>query len=139
VESKDIQCLLLIPSGLEFQSIRVIVSSTLRDIGVNPITLEESIGYGTVIVETVYRVIERADLIIADITSSNPNIMYELGFAHALKKPVLPLVKTGEGHVPTDLRGYLYVVYDPGKLNALRSIIASWVQRNSQALGGKIL
>ena len=33
--------------------------------------------------------IHTADLIVADLTGLNPNVMYELGIAHGLDKPVI--------------------------------------------------
>lgn len=54
--------------------------------------------------------ISRARLIIADMTTSNPNVFYELGYAHALHKPVLLITKDRHA-VPFDLRGINNVEY----------------------------
>ncbi|NJD78925.1 MAG: hypothetical protein FIB08_17835 [Candidatus Methanoperedens sp.] len=67
-----------------------LVVDSLQDIGFEPVPLEKK-EFGTPFVEYVQIAIERADIIIADLTGSNPNVMYEVGFAHALKKPVLLL------------------------------------------------
>jgi nucleoside 2-deoxyribosyltransferase len=40
-------------------------------------------------VEQVYRHLESADVVIADITHLTSNVMYELGFAHGAKRPVI--------------------------------------------------
>ncbi|HNL05722.1 MAG TPA: hypothetical protein PKK18_12800 [Chitinophagales bacterium] len=42
-----------------------------------------------IIIETIYRQIEQAELIIAEITHNNKNVFYELGYASALKKEIL--------------------------------------------------
>lgn len=47
----------------------------------------------------------RADLIIADLTGLNPNVMYELGLAHGLQKPTVILTQD-IGELPFDLRAY---------------------------------
>ncbi len=73
--------------------------------------------------------IERADFIIADLTGSNPNVMYEIGFAHALRKPILFIVQKGVKHVPSDISGNLYFVYDPSKPEELHHIIRTWISR----------
>ncbi|WP_447970427.1 hypothetical protein [Nitrospira sp. M1] len=52
-----------------------------------------------------------ADIIVADLTDSNPNVYYELGLAHALKKPVV-LLTQDIGSIPFDLRPYRIIEYD---------------------------
>ena len=54
--------------------------------------------------------IEKGDLIVADLTSTNPNVFYELGLAHAFRKRVILLTQSIE-EVPFDLQGYRLVVY----------------------------
>ena len=41
----------------------------------------------------------------------NPNVFYELGLAHALKKPVV-LISSNEGDVPFDLKHIRVIYYD---------------------------
>ena len=43
------------------------------------------------ITEQIYDAIQTADALVADISDRNPNVMYELGFAHAQKKEVIVL------------------------------------------------
>jgi hypothetical protein len=50
---------------------------------------------------------------VAEITTHNPNVFYELGYAHALRKPALLLVRRQEGEtMPFDIRGYRAIFYD---------------------------
>lgn len=44
-----------------------------------------------IIIETIYKQIEQAEIIIAEITHSNKNVFYELGYSYALKKEILML------------------------------------------------
>ena len=65
--------------------------------------------------------IKSADLIVADLSGNNPNVIYELGFAHALHKPTI-LIKEKEQdelRIPFDLRGSLYIPYDVNNLTRL--------------------
>lgn len=73
--------------------------------------------------------IKSADFIIADLTGNDPNVMYELGFAHALRKPVLHIVSIKQTQIPNDLAGYIYITYDPSNFEELRSKIHNWVNR----------
>ena len=43
------------------------------------------------IIHDITRNIEEASIIIADITPDNPNVYYEVGYAHGLKKPTILL------------------------------------------------
>ena len=54
--------------------------------------------------------IDKSELIIADLTNGNPNVFYELGLAHALRKPVILLTQDIEG-VPFDLKSYRLLEY----------------------------
>lgn len=60
--------------------------------------------------------IKRADLVIADITGSNANVMYELGFAHALEKTVV-LLNQSVHNSPFDVKDFRQITYDRTKLS----------------------
>jgi len=62
------------------------------------------------ILERIYGEIERADIVVAEMTGRNPNVFYETGYAHGLSKPVILLTKTADD-IPFDLRHYPHVVY----------------------------
>lgn len=47
------------------------------------------------ITETILSAINRARFIIADLTEERPNCYYEVGYGHAIGKPVMILAKTG--------------------------------------------
>jgi predicted nucleotide-binding protein len=64
--------------------------------------------------------IAAADLVVADLSRQNPNVYYELGFAHGLRKPTI-IVTSNEAaaNVPSDLEGFLYLAYDRSNLTSL--------------------
>jgi len=63
------------------------------------------------IVGIVLEQIGRSSLIVADLTDANPNVFYELGYAHALGKNTILIVQ--EGHsVPFDTRHIQYLKYN---------------------------
>lgn len=63
------------------------------------------------ITEQLYGEIENSDLIICDITNSDPDVMYELGYAHALRKPVVLISQRSE-HMPFDVRSVQTLFYE---------------------------
>ena len=62
------------------------------------------------ILRDIIEAIDQSDLVIAELTGNNPNVLYELGLAHALKKPVIHLTQALDG-VPFDLRSYRIIEY----------------------------
>lgn len=63
------------------------------------------------IMDQVWRGISSAKVLVAELTSRNPNVFYELGIAHALRKPVV-LVSAKEEDVPFDLQHIRVIYYD---------------------------
>ena len=63
------------------------------------------------IMQKVMEEIARSRLIIADITGDNPNVMYEVGLAHAKKRPVLFLTQDPPEQAPIDLRHFDLITY----------------------------
>ena len=70
------------------------------------------------ILERIYGEIERADLIVAEMSDRNPNVFYEIGYAHGLAKPVILLTRTADD-IPFDLRHYPHVVHE-GRIGVLK-------------------
>lgn len=65
-----------------------------------------------VILQDIRRGIVEADVIIAEITPANPNVFYELGYAHALDKPTILLANRHTEKLPFDISGYRVIFYD---------------------------
>lgn len=63
------------------------------------------------ILERIYRQIEAADVIIADMTGQNPNVFYEVGYAHARGKLCI-LLTSDAADIPFDLKHRPHIVYN---------------------------
>lgn len=50
--------------------------------------------------------IYNADVILADLSGLNPNVMYELGIAHSLNKKTIVITRDDLGTLPFDLKQY---------------------------------
>lgn len=59
--------------------------------------------------------IQSADLIIGDVTHSNPNVFYELGIARANRKPIVFMIQEEPEQAPVDLRQFEFIRYDLSK------------------------
>lgn len=63
------------------------------------------------IMDQVWSGINTAKVLVAELTTRNPNVFYELGLAHAMNKPVV-LVSAKEEDVPFDLQHIRVIYYD---------------------------
>ena len=70
--------------------------------GLRPVRADAEIFATGKIMDQVWSGINSVKVLVAELTSRNPNVFYELGLAHALKKPVV-LVSAREEDVPFDL------------------------------------
>lgn len=88
------------------------------------------------ILQRLYNQIAKADLIVADTTGRNVNVLYEVGYAHALRKDVI-LVTRGSGDVVFDPTHHPHIVYDrPVDLRnelerKVRNVLETMEQRTS--------
>jgi hypothetical protein len=62
------------------------------------------------IMQDVWKHINMARIIIADLTGRNPNVFYEVGVAHALAKRVI-LLTQDENDVPFDIKHIRHITY----------------------------
>ena len=63
------------------------------------------------IMSQVIQHIDESDLVVVDLTGSNPNVFYELSLAHSLDKPVLLLTQDDAGDLPFDIGAYRVYEY----------------------------
>lgn len=87
------ECFVLMPFAPAFKSIwETIIRATVVQHGDNCSRADDVFAPGA-IVDDVLKSILKADYLVADLTGRNPNVYYELGFAHALKKPVILITR----------------------------------------------
>lgn len=127
----QLTCLILGPAGDEgAEKIRKLLREVLEQQGARHVNIYDHMIPGASITETILSEIQTADLVIADLTGSNPNVLYELGVAYALNKRIMPIVSREQDRVPVALGGILYYVYDPNLSNyELKDILSSWIAR----------
>jgi hypothetical protein len=89
------------------------------------------------ILQKVYGEIRNADLIIGEMTGRNPNVFYEVGYAHGMGKPVILLTRTSDD-IPFDLRQYPHIVYG-GSITDLKKRLSEkvrWCVENPDTMLG---
>lgn len=104
-------CFVMMPFGQWPDSYyKEIFSPAIKDAGMEPLRADQLFSTGTVI-EQIWEQIEKAKILLADLTGKNANVFYELGLAHAARKPVVFTTANLED-VPFDLRHLRVIVYD---------------------------
>jgi Tetratricopeptide repeat/Nucleoside 2-deoxyribosyltransferase len=123
----------LMPFAAEFDDVYMIIRDACAEesLGIDVLCLRaDDIQVPGKITDQLMREIDQSDVIVADLTGSNGNVMYELGYAHALGKPTILLNQTADS--PFDLRGHRQILYDrtrlvrdcrPRLITALRQVL----------------
>jgi len=115
--NNNLKAFIIIPFGSEFDIIFTdLIKPPLEELGYE-VTRADSILDQHNILKDIIRNIAEADLIIADLTSVNPNVFYELGIAHAMLVPTVLLTQSIDD-VPFDLKSYRVIVYSTTYFNA---------------------
>jgi hypothetical protein len=114
---------------------REVISPVAVDLGFEVVRVDEVVGPG-IIVEDIQRQIEGAHAVVAEISTQNPNVFYELGYAHALRKPAVLLVRRSDGAtMPFDIRSYRAIFYDDS-IGGKKSVERNLQQHLEAVLGG---
>ena len=78
------------------------IKPACEEAGVLPRRIDEQIFTGNIL-ERIYSQIAQADVVISDLTSRNPNVYYETGYAQALGKRIILLTQSAND-IPFDLK-----------------------------------
>jgi tetratricopeptide repeat protein len=110
--------------GVDFDAVEnKLVGPALQNVGAEGRTTGEILEAGNIRID-MFQQLLIADLVIADITTNNPNAFYELGIRHSLQekrtflirakaKRPLTVEEAKEADVPFDLKTDRYFEYDP--------------------------
>ncbi len=134
-----IRCHLSIPRQKEFHDVRDLVELTLQRLNVGLI-LPQGQELGALArnpIQQAQEQIQEADFIIADVTSNNPNVLYEVGFAHGLKKSVLLLVRENEKELSPLTQGYLVLFYETKDMHRIELSVTNWIRRFREGVEGE--
>lgn len=99
----------LTPFHPEFERDYMVIKDTCMDVGLRCIRGDEEY-FSSDIFSEMLRYIVSANLIIANINGRNPNVLYELGIAQALDKPVILISREPE-NLPIDIKSKRFLIY----------------------------
>src|SRR6266516_3205371 len=91
-----------------------------------------------IITEGIIAKLMSADLVVAELTDQNPNVMYELAIRHSFGKPVIMMLEHGQD-LPFDILGQNTVFYSAdlaGREEAIRKLTSAHNGLGNQAASG---
>lgn len=91
-----------------------VIAPSIHDAGMTAVRADDIFG-SQPLMERIWKGIQEAELIVADLTGRSPNVLYELGLAHVIWKRVI-LLTMDETDIPSDLAHYVQIRYtDAGR------------------------
>lgn len=131
----EIFAFVLMPFDKAFDDIyKLGIKETATTLGILAERVDEQV-FQEGILERIYRQIELADLVVADMTGQNPNVFYEVGYAHAKGKLCVLLTQKAED-IPFDLKHHRHIVYG-SSIGHLRDQLAeemAWAKSQIDAI-----
>jgi len=83
---------------------------------------DQSGGHGSFL-EKIIKHIEKSDVIIADCSYGNPNVMFELGIAHNKGIDIIFITKDKSDDIPSDIKHFDFINYEKNKPHEFLSLI----------------
>lgn len=96
-----------------------IIKRSLEPLGFKVLRADAISEPGTINRQVLNRIVE-SEIVVADLTGTNPNVMYELAVRHAIKKPVVLLIKAGE-KIPFDIATERTIFYDLSDIESVEN------------------
>lgn len=90
---------------------REVIKPIVEDFGIE-IERADEVHTTNPILQDIVQSIRTCSIIIADITPNNPNVFYEVGYAHAIDKPTILLCDRKREKLPFDISGFRTLFYD---------------------------
>ena len=101
----------------------------------NIIRADEVDDPGTITTDIVQR-LYRDDLVIADLTGHNPNVMYEIGLRHCFNLPIVHIAQEGE-RPPFDLAAERIIFFDVGDIASVEAAKPKIIKACNAALDAR--
>ena len=106
---------LVIPFNQNFNDISQVIRQAIEENNHQLVRIDELMATKRRISDQLEDEIKKADLVLADVSDNNPNVMYELGIARSFSKPILLIGQKG-GDFPFDLSTFRVLIYDRQRL-----------------------
>jgi hypothetical protein len=117
---------IMMPFDTKYKNVFKKMKESCKEVGFESKRVDQ-IWEESKIMDDIFGLIYRAQIIICDFTGKNPNVFYEAGIAHTLGKIVIPITQSIDD-IPFDLRPYKHIIYLPNN-EGLRDLKTKLVDR----------
>ena len=101
------------------QVLKHIITGAVEQLGYEVIRADKISEPGIITHQILQHIVD-APLVIADLTERNPNVFYELALRHAIRKPLVQLIKKGE-LIPFDVAATRIIQFDLHNLDSVEA------------------
>lgn len=128
------KCFYIGPIGLENSEVRkrtdslweYVIKPICADLGYEALRADLLSVPGNITQDIIHLLLE-SELVIADITNANPNVMYELGVRHSSGKAVVVITQKGD-NIPFDISSYRVLFYSLDSPKDVKELSAGLVK-----------
>lgn len=99
----------MMPLSKDFQEVYDSIKLSCKDANME-CQRADDIWKNSVIIQDIFELIHSSGIVVADFSTRNPNVFYEVGIAHTLGKHVIPIAQSMDD-IPFDLRHHRVLVY----------------------------
>lgn len=111
---------IIMPFADKYNNIYEIIKDTCTKRSIS-ISRADEISEPGPIINQIFKAIDEASFIIAEVGDQNPNVFYEVGVAHCLSKPTLLLAQSNTiKNLPFDIRHQRILVYNSSRKTEFR-------------------
>lgn len=96
----------------------IAMTKAAEAIGSNAVRVDEEV-FTEDIVTRIKSTISKSAVVVADLSKSKPNVLYELGYARGLDIPCVQICSTNLNNIPFDVAHYPTLRYDIGSVTRL--------------------
>ena len=99
------------------QVLKHVITPAVEQCGYDPLRADQIAEPGMITSQVIQHIVDDP-LVVADLTGWNPNVFYELAIRHALRRPLVQLIKRGE-QIPFDVAGTRTIHIDHKDLDSV--------------------
>lgn len=115
---------IVMPFRRELEPLHQAIKSACEQAGIESVRADDILQPGPII-NQIFSAIAEADFIIAEVSTANPNVYYEIGLAHCVRKPsILLATEEAIGRLPFDIQHNRVIKYDVKNIQNVVPIIA---------------
>jgi hypothetical protein len=116
--TEKLTCFAIAPIGAKDSEIRKRSDQVLKHIFKKAladkyeVTRGDEIDQPGMITSQVLRAVQDSDLVVADLTGHNPNVLYELAVRHAIERPIVHVIPPSLSKIPFDIAGFRTIEFE---------------------------